>query len=173
MRSNSVVPNVKSGPAEAEQVWINRRAPVMTEEYRRIWQEFYACQCGQAWWAWSSDRPPESATLIGFYPPLIVASVNLWNLQNAVNWTYLYGNWILCPPHPMGLLHFLGGAFRRNGPPRSPIDAFSEASSGRRLWHHCNTIWGSAQSSRRSRQKLPSPSNADLSGSYAFDKQPT
>ncbi|NJK40657.1 MAG: hypothetical protein HC934_03485 [Acaryochloridaceae cyanobacterium SU_2_1] len=42
----------------ATDVWINRRAPVMTEEHQRKWQEFYACPCGQAWWAWSSDRPP-------------------------------------------------------------------------------------------------------------------
>ena len=51
-------PRCQGGAAEAEKVWINRRSPVMTEEYRRIWQEFYACNCGQAWWAWSSDRPP-------------------------------------------------------------------------------------------------------------------
>lgn len=43
---------------EAKQVWINRRAPVYTEDHRRKWQEFYECACGCPWWAWSSDRPP-------------------------------------------------------------------------------------------------------------------
>ncbi|NJO77468.1 MAG: hypothetical protein HC827_02420 [Cyanobacteria bacterium RM1_2_2] len=43
---------------EAEQVWLNRRAPVFTEDHRRKWQEFYRCTCGTVWWAWSSDRPP-------------------------------------------------------------------------------------------------------------------
>jgi hypothetical protein len=42
----------------AKQVWINRRSPVYTEDQRRKWQEFYDCECGQVWWAWSSDRPP-------------------------------------------------------------------------------------------------------------------
>jgi hypothetical protein len=42
----------------AQQVWINRKAPVMDEANHRQWQEFYRCQCSQAWWAWSSDRPP-------------------------------------------------------------------------------------------------------------------
>jgi len=42
-------------PAE---VWINRRSPVYTEFNRRKWQEFYRCQCGGVWWAWSNDRPP-------------------------------------------------------------------------------------------------------------------
>ena len=51
-------PQCQSGAAEAVQVWINRSSPVMTEEYHRIWQEFYACKCGQAWWSWSRDRPP-------------------------------------------------------------------------------------------------------------------
>jgi hypothetical protein len=46
----------ESGKAKA--VWINRRAPVYTENHRRKWQEFYHCECGTAWWAWSSDRPP-------------------------------------------------------------------------------------------------------------------
>ncbi|MEM1367284.1 MAG: hypothetical protein AAGG02_04550 [Cyanobacteria bacterium P01_H01_bin.15] len=44
--------------ANCQQVWINRRAPVLGEDRRRRWQEFYACECGQAWWAWSTDRPP-------------------------------------------------------------------------------------------------------------------
>ncbi|HEY9675128.1 MAG TPA: hypothetical protein V6D11_27050 [Waterburya sp.] len=51
-------PKCRSSAREAERVWINRRSPVMTEDYRRKWQEFYQCQCGNAWWAWSSDRPP-------------------------------------------------------------------------------------------------------------------
>lgn len=55
-------PNCQATSSEANQVWINRRAPVMTEDYRRIWQEFYDCRCGQAWWAWSSDRPPSPLT---------------------------------------------------------------------------------------------------------------
>ncbi|MEM6255283.1 MAG: hypothetical protein AAF821_20410 [Cyanobacteria bacterium P01_D01_bin.156] len=42
----------------ATDVWINRRAPVYTQNHRRKWQEFYKCECGKAWWAWSSDRPP-------------------------------------------------------------------------------------------------------------------
>ncbi|MDG2990612.1 hypothetical protein L3556_06640 [Candidatus Synechococcus calcipolaris G9] len=41
----------------ATDVWINRRSPVYTELHQRKWQEFYACECGCAWWAWSSDRP--------------------------------------------------------------------------------------------------------------------
>ncbi len=51
-------PNCHSSSLEATQVWINRRAPVTTDLYRRKWQEFYHCQCGYVWWAWSSDRPP-------------------------------------------------------------------------------------------------------------------
>lgn len=43
---------------QAQRVWINRRSPVFTENHRRKWQEFYHCECGTAWWAWSSDRPP-------------------------------------------------------------------------------------------------------------------
>jgi hypothetical protein len=42
----------------AQQVWINRRSPVYTEDRRRKWQEFYRCECEAVWWAWSSDRPP-------------------------------------------------------------------------------------------------------------------
>lgn len=51
-------PNCNSGSREAVEVWINRRSPVMTEDHRRKWQEFYNCHCSFAWWAWSSDRPP-------------------------------------------------------------------------------------------------------------------
>lgn len=50
-------PRCRSSSREAQQVWLNRRSPVITDEYRRKWQEFYQCQCGCAWWAWSSDRP--------------------------------------------------------------------------------------------------------------------
>ncbi len=50
-------PTCRNSCHEAEQVWINRRAPVYTEHHRRKWQEFYACSCGTVWWAWSSDRP--------------------------------------------------------------------------------------------------------------------
>ena len=42
---------------KAQFVWINRRSPVYTPDHRRKWQEFYKCECGAAWWAWSSDRP--------------------------------------------------------------------------------------------------------------------
>ena len=50
-------PRCQSKANKARQVWINRRSPVMGEDYRRKWQEFYHCECGQAWWGWSSDRP--------------------------------------------------------------------------------------------------------------------
>ncbi|ARI83567.1 hypothetical protein C789_4323 [Microcystis aeruginosa FACHB-905 = DIANCHI905] len=45
---------------EAQAVWINRRAPVLGEDSRRKWQEFYHCQCDRVWWAWNSDRPAEN-----------------------------------------------------------------------------------------------------------------
>ncbi|MDZ8053081.1 MAG: hypothetical protein RMX68_003345 [Aulosira sp. ZfuVER01] len=51
-------PNCNSSSREAVEVWINRRSPVMTEDHRRKWQEFYNCHCSFAWWGWSSDRPP-------------------------------------------------------------------------------------------------------------------
>jgi hypothetical protein len=51
-------PSCRSSSREAQRVWLNRRSPVMSEDYSRKWQEFYECQCGCAWWAWSSDRPP-------------------------------------------------------------------------------------------------------------------
>ncbi|GAA6623728.1 hypothetical protein [Scytonema sp. NUACC26] len=51
-------PKCRSSSLEAVQVWINRRSPVLTEQNRRKWQEFYQCHCGSVWWAWSSDRPP-------------------------------------------------------------------------------------------------------------------
>jgi len=55
-------PRCKQGAAVARNVWINRRAPVVGDNYRRKWQEFYECECGQVWWAWSSDRPPSEYT---------------------------------------------------------------------------------------------------------------
>lgn len=51
-------PKCSESSKAAERVWINRRSPVYTEDRRRKWQEFYLCECGTAWWAWSSDRPP-------------------------------------------------------------------------------------------------------------------
>ena len=51
-------PQCQADCGEANRVWINRRAMVITQQHQRRWQEFYHCQCGQAWWAWSSDRPP-------------------------------------------------------------------------------------------------------------------
>ncbi|MBW4575750.1 MAG: hypothetical protein KME08_10745 [Aphanothece sp. CMT-3BRIN-NPC111] len=51
-------PTCQSSCMEATKVWLNRRSPVMTEDYSRKWQEFYQCQCGNVWWAWSNDRPP-------------------------------------------------------------------------------------------------------------------
>lgn len=51
-------PKCKSDSRSAKRVWINRRAPVYTEDHRRKWQEFYLCQCDVVWWAWSNDRPP-------------------------------------------------------------------------------------------------------------------
>lgn len=53
-------PRCKATSMEAVQVWINRRSPVYTEDHRRKWQEFYECNCGCAWWAWSSERPPST-----------------------------------------------------------------------------------------------------------------
>ncbi|MBV9388216.1 MAG: hypothetical protein JOZ78_17485 [Chroococcidiopsidaceae cyanobacterium CP_BM_ER_R8_30] len=51
-------PSCHSSSQEAEQVWLNRRSPVITEDRRRAWQEFYRCHCGRVWWAWSNQRPP-------------------------------------------------------------------------------------------------------------------
>jgi hypothetical protein len=50
-------PNCKATAASAQNVWLNRRAPVSIGNYRK-WQEFYWCECNTVWWAWSSDRPP-------------------------------------------------------------------------------------------------------------------
>ncbi len=49
-------PSCQGSPDVAENVWINRFAPVLSEDYRRKWQEFYQCECGTVWWAWSSER---------------------------------------------------------------------------------------------------------------------
>lgn len=49
-------PSCGGTPDAATRVWLNRRAPV-TAANQRKWQEFYLCGCGQAWWAWSTDRP--------------------------------------------------------------------------------------------------------------------
>lgn len=51
-------PQCQAGPRHALRAWINRRSPVLGDDQRRKWQEFYQCECGQGWWAWSSDRPP-------------------------------------------------------------------------------------------------------------------
>ncbi|MEO0349741.1 MAG: hypothetical protein AAF282_06795 [Cyanobacteria bacterium P01_A01_bin.15] len=51
-------PRCGESTSVATAVWINRRAPVYTHNHKRKWQEFYQCECGTAWWAWSSDRPP-------------------------------------------------------------------------------------------------------------------
>lgn len=50
-------PTCRADTMKAQFVWINRRSPVYTPDHRRKWQEFYKCECGAAWWAWSSDRP--------------------------------------------------------------------------------------------------------------------
>lgn len=49
-------PRCQSSPRKAKRVWLNRYSPVLTENRGRKWQEFYKCECDQAWWAWSSDR---------------------------------------------------------------------------------------------------------------------
>jgi hypothetical protein len=51
-------PQCAASEKEADRVWVNRRAPVMLENRRRKWQEFYHCNCGKVWWAWSNDRLP-------------------------------------------------------------------------------------------------------------------
>ncbi len=55
-------PRCYASANKAQKAWINRRAPVISEDYGRRWQEFYLCECEQAWWAWSSDRPPSDLT---------------------------------------------------------------------------------------------------------------
>jgi hypothetical protein len=51
-------PQCRTPSGEAESVWLNRRSPVYDQDRKSKWQEFYKCGCGAAWWAWSSDRPP-------------------------------------------------------------------------------------------------------------------
>ncbi len=51
-------PRCNASPREAKRAWLNRYAPVTTEDNRRKWQEFYMCECEQVWWAWSNERPP-------------------------------------------------------------------------------------------------------------------
>jgi hypothetical protein len=51
-------PSCRDSSTAATAAWINRRSPVMLENRRRKWQEFYQCQCGTAWWGWSDDRAP-------------------------------------------------------------------------------------------------------------------
>jgi len=46
-------PKCGSTSREAQRVWLNRRSPVYTEDYRKMWQEFYQCHCGCAWWAFN------------------------------------------------------------------------------------------------------------------------
>ena len=55
-------PSCRASCMEAVRVWINRRSPVYTEDYRKKWQEFYECSCGMVWWAWSNERPPSEFT---------------------------------------------------------------------------------------------------------------
>ncbi|MEA5532615.1 hypothetical protein [Crocosphaera sp. XPORK-15E] len=55
-------PRCHEAASKAQKVWINRQSLVMGEDYRRRWQEFYYCDCEQAWWGWSSDRPPSDLT---------------------------------------------------------------------------------------------------------------
>lgn len=51
-------PKCGASSRSARGVWLNRRSPVYTEAHRRKYQEFYHCECGYAWWAWSDQRPP-------------------------------------------------------------------------------------------------------------------
>lgn len=62
-------PNCRTAPNRAQQAWINRQAPVLTENYQRKWQEFYYCECDTVWWAWSSDRPPSDLAKKQNLPP--------------------------------------------------------------------------------------------------------
>lgn len=51
-------PTCQNPPTKAQRAWLNRYAPVTDSLQRRRWQEFYDCECGTVWWAWSTDRPP-------------------------------------------------------------------------------------------------------------------
>ena len=51
-------PRCEASAASATKVWINRYSPVMSTDYKRKYQEFYECECGQVWWGWNTDRKP-------------------------------------------------------------------------------------------------------------------
>ncbi len=51
-------PSCHASSIEATAAWINRRSPVLVDNRKRKWQEFYHCHCGKVWWAWSNDRTP-------------------------------------------------------------------------------------------------------------------
>ena len=51
-------PSCNASSIEATAAWINRRSPVLVDNRKRKWQEFYHCHCGKVWWAWSNDRHP-------------------------------------------------------------------------------------------------------------------
>jgi hypothetical protein len=51
-------PSCQAGSTAATAAWINRRSPILLENRKRKWQEFYHCECGTAWWGWSNDRIP-------------------------------------------------------------------------------------------------------------------
>jgi hypothetical protein len=51
-------PSCRAASTAATNVWLNRRSPVYGNDHRKKWQEFYHCECGTVWWAWSSDRAP-------------------------------------------------------------------------------------------------------------------
>ena len=47
----------------------------------------------------------------------------------AMEWQELYGNWVMVPPRPRGIIHFLGGAFVATAPQvtyRSLLEHFAE-----------------------------------------------
>lgn len=50
-------PSCGKDPRSAQAVWINRRSPLY-QDNRKVWQEFYLCECGVAWWGWNNERPP-------------------------------------------------------------------------------------------------------------------
>ena len=53
-------PSCHASPRKAQRVWLNRYAPVTTENHVRKWQEFYLCECHQPWWGWSNDRSQQN-----------------------------------------------------------------------------------------------------------------
>ncbi|MGB0562618.1 MAG: DUF1350 family protein [Spirulinaceae cyanobacterium] len=53
-----------------------------------------------------------------------------WRFWDADPWDEWAGNWLRIPPHPQGVVHFLGGAFLATAPHlsyRSLLDAIAEA----------------------------------------------